>query len=74
MKYIVTEKGAVVIFSDVLTHKQVARGLGVMSGGSVQFTTIDGDIAVRVYGRAESLDLDRHKEDGDKIYRSIIRV
>ncbi len=67
-KYIVIDGIMAVIFSDLMTHRDVAHSLmrrdqEVTGAGFVCIDSSDNQINVGVYGRSESLDIDNNGAD-----------
>jgi hypothetical protein len=80
-KYVVIERDcieSVVIFSDTLSHADIARGLGVgfvgpvLGAGFVQFYTEDGEVLAQTYGRSDSLNIAPRGEDAALLEKEIL--
>jgi len=73
MKYIVFDTGAIIIFSESLSHEQVATALGlkenVQSAGQVSMMVEQGE--VNAYGRSFTLGAKSDPNDSKRIYNQI---
>lgn len=62
-KYIVVHSGfgteSIIVFSELLSHADVARGQSVVSAGMIQL----GDRDAACYGRSSTLDLNARPEE-----------
>lgn len=69
LKYIITDFGAV-LFNEAVTHSQVAKGFKKVH--SAGFVLLRSGIAIKVYGRSESLKLDSHPVEDKKVIDDIL--
>lgn len=77
-KYIVVQESgtgnlSILIFSNLLIHREVARGFKVLSAGFVSFYPDEGPAGeFHCYGRSESLDIDSNPERDNKLANKLL--
>ena len=79
MKYIIVQKGdfeVPIIFSDLITHKDMAQDETVLGAGFVQISINyeTRDFVVSCYGRSDSIGINSREEDADKILYELNRM
>jgi hypothetical protein len=73
MKYIICERGEVIIFSRSFSHLDVAKGLNISMPVSAGFVTFSDD-GVSTYGESLSLGIGGRPDDHEKIARQMIHL
>lgn len=64
-----------IVFAPSMTHKEAAKlfgfGENIVGAGFARLDVKDGEIEVSVYGRSESLGIERHPLDGKYVRRAL---
>ena len=69
LKYIMTKDDGVIMFSNLITHTEMARKFG--GATSAGFVTIDKNYHFETYGESVSLRMKPAEDDNEKIERQL---